>query len=59
MTTRTTEEILRDITQLFTELTEAQVNEKGIIQSRISRLEDELDTQRQKQIDIANILLRG
>lgn len=55
---RTSEEILRDITQLFIELTEAQRVERQIAEDRINYLDLELNKQRQKQKDIACILLR-
>ena len=58
MTTRTTDAILRDITNLFAELTEAQQQERDVTKARISCLEHELDNQIQKQREIANILLR-
>lgn len=55
---RTSEEILRDITQLFIELTEAQRVERQTAEDRINYLDLELNKQRQKQKDIACILLR-
>ena len=58
MTTRSSEEILHNITQLFAELAEAQEEERKFALDRIDCLENELYKQKQKQKDIAHILLR-
>lgn len=58
MVTRTPEEILQDITRLFKELTEAQEYERTCALDRMDYLEYELNKQKQKQKDIASILLK-
>jgi hypothetical protein len=55
---RTSEEILKDITHLFSELSEAQKEERRMLEDRIDYLDIELQKQKQKQKDIAHILLR-
>ena len=57
MTTRSSEEILHNITQLFAELAEAQEEERKLTLDRIDYLNSELHKQKQKQRDIAHILL--
>lgn len=58
MVTRTSEEILRNIANLFAELSEAQEYEQKVTRDRLDELTNELYSQKQKAKDIAHILLR-
>ena len=55
---RTSMEILKDITNLFAELSETQEYEQRETRDRLDELTVELCSQKQKAKDIANILLR-